>query len=612
MNNESKKLKLVEQKSLRGMCWHATALCVALTNEHNIPWFYENYVNMNCMKYDDGNIDLEYCGNSVNIGKARDVLEENNFNLHNCRRIDNIIEFLKENIEKDIYVGIYLDQFYLSMTRRYKKEHKLHNSLIYGYDDHTETFNIFIQAFDRFESFIVSYAEIVESFQECLDADYRPSPNIITLYTIRPTHRPYPFNLIRFANELGNYISASVEPNHTFMLEHLGYIYKENLVYGIDIYDVLIERLSMKAENMLNYIRRRTNAFFEHKKMLLERFEYIIKEFKATSRFKNLINEFEELIEDYYVCLSLAIKFENNMKQDKNDNILNKLINRLKGLKQRELEILGKIYVELFAVEKCSHIKNAFAENLIESAEKTIGENSDYVMYSWSEKQDIRAMRIFDDTPMLNSDRRFIVEYSSGDKEYVSKTIDSSLIYESDKIRNDIDWVKITNMTNQSIDFDHFTIEILKPNCALFKRAFASSWDQEISKPEKAFIVDGIDYNSDKDFQNWHAIAGQGNGEYIGVDFEEEIEFNTIVMKQNKWLNSIYSFKIQVLDADDQWITVYHHIDKDIGNEPESFTFDAVKSRKMRIVFTDVRAASDGWIGLSLDYVEVYHCKKQY
>ncbi len=49
----------------------------------------------------------------------------------------NILNLTKKLLDEDYYVTNTLDEFYLSIRSSYKKEHKEHGILIYGYDDYT-------------------------------------------------------------------------------------------------------------------------------------------------------------------------------------------------------------------------------------------------------------------------------------------------------------------------------------------------------------------------------------------------------------------------------------------------------------------------------------------
>ena len=73
-------------------------------------------------------------------------------------------EFIIESLNKDFYCYVWLDEFYISNSEHFKKEHFIYDTLVFGYDKTKHTLNVA----EYFKYGKYSYGEV--DFEEFLSA----------------------------------------------------------------------------------------------------------------------------------------------------------------------------------------------------------------------------------------------------------------------------------------------------------------------------------------------------------------------------------------------------------------------------------------------------------
>lgn len=549
---KNKELKIIEQNELHALGWHAISLSIILAEENFIPWFYENFINISCMKYNDFNIEFEYYGNGIYKGKEYDILETINLDQHSNIKGNTLIQFIRKNIDDNFYINVNLDEYYLKDSSSYQEYHFVHDSLLYGYDDEKQQiYSLILSANRRFEKVIYSYDEACSAFSA---VDHIKGEYHLSLQRIKRNFRPYPFNLSQFINQLGNYISSTAEEIQTYHIEHSAFE-TDKMSYGTNVYLTIISVLeNMLLESEYVYLTPVFNTLWEHKQILLKRFEYVNKKYELNEKFDRLITEYKSVEYDFNIIFSLAAKFdalfsENKLLNSKQVLELNKIILGVKKVKMFEENVLFEIYNILDSYSKMNYPKT-LQPNI--SGKYFFEYNENEIFLKSNQAEAINRIRIINCSPITVLHHISTIELSNGQKYYTTGEIQNNIVADISFDPQIIDEIKIVSQDN----IHDIKVELLQASFASKGQYFASTIN--FKNPSGILCKPG---NAFKNVGSWIAIA-ENDIEVIGVDFTDIIQVNTVIIKQNKWINNIYNFSIEFVDENNEWTSVYRQEDK--------------------------------------------------
>lgn len=138
-NLKSYQLKICLQKEHNTSLLEAFPLCIILSEDSFKPLFYENFVNVfgfvkqtedtDIWMIDSFSFEKGYHGGIFN-----EVLNLKSMSHTELDTIKDIVFFIKENIDRENYLVLFLDEFYLKSIRPRMEMHNTHELLVYGYD----------------------------------------------------------------------------------------------------------------------------------------------------------------------------------------------------------------------------------------------------------------------------------------------------------------------------------------------------------------------------------------------------------------------------------------------------------------------------------------------
>ncbi len=257
-----------------------------------------------------------------------------------------IIEFLTEHIDKNYYIIIHLDWYYVSSSYMYESVHYEHPVLIYGYNKMTNEFNI--GDFDKNKKF--SFTKLV--FNEVENGFY--SNRNIRKRTFNTERFLYIDDIILYRNRSSmNYeIKRDIIKNGIFdymtsknvsLRYAMGdYSYFNSAVFGIDALDMVRKLINIGIDEVKDYkIKYKfISVPLERTNLMRERIKLLGLN-DSRSATNTIQDQIEEIYTMYLNLKYITIKF--NLSKEKElsskaiDNILRKIINKEK-----------KFYTELF------------------------------------------------------------------------------------------------------------------------------------------------------------------------------------------------------------------------------------------------------------------------
>ena len=229
------------------------------------------------------------------------------------------------------------------------KKRFLHELLIYGYDDSTQTYNIAdftLTSTQKYTQSTTSYDSINKGY-----VSIRPHEDGLTdglggiggiyIFSVNPNYN-YDFNIDLMKNYLNDYISGSDSgyPYRTYNLKQqtASNTGLQSISYGLDIYDMLQKYYKEVKQEEKTFFIQPLHVLYDHKYLMLQRLLYLNKELKFKIP-NDLLEEYSMLFSEVNILRNLGIKYWVSRKVSALDTV----ISRIPGIKQKDLYLTTKL-----------------------------------------------------------------------------------------------------------------------------------------------------------------------------------------------------------------------------------------------------------------------------
>ncbi|MGL5574717.1 MAG: hypothetical protein ACRDCW_04085 [Sarcina sp.] len=332
-----KKLKLTSS-DIATYVYESYPLGIMKANgEEYKEWMLSNYIQLN--SHDDiiGNKEV-FLAFYDDVGIKSPFLKIQHFCWSIMSQYQlNFVEFFKQNIDIGCYLYFKVDEYYIPNRQAYKKYRYLHDIMIIGYDEE----RFIVTGYDNkglCREMKIPYSVFMESLNSN-KPDISKNEWEDDIFFIKYVKADYKFNIEAVKFALYDYLNSinRVEKSSRFSNP------LEDTVYGLDIYDKVVNYLKIIKENGnifiggVNIDNRVFRIIMEHKNIMLKRIELIKVRY---SGFDDIYNKYIGVDKKATLVHLLAIKYEITA----NKKILNKLINLVEQIKYEDKEILGELY----------------------------------------------------------------------------------------------------------------------------------------------------------------------------------------------------------------------------------------------------------------------------
>lgn len=264
---------------------------IILNDPEYKKWFYSNYIHLSIepefyvheTRHPLGIFPDNYI-RQLNSASFSNILTEvylpNQLSKLNA---DNVIDFIIDAIEKDYFPLIWLDVSKLKGTKWYQNRKYRHWAFCVGYDMDQEM--ILIQDFDKkgqLNIISVSFSNMKEAFYSDIEEMHVPDSlgfckilgrgNMILLSRI-PNYK-FQLKPLFLKAELQKYLDGTdIGQEYLLMLP-----YKENVYWGINVYQYLKTYLKVQADERDKIDLRSFIALKEHKQIMCDRFAFFMEQ----------------------------------------------------------------------------------------------------------------------------------------------------------------------------------------------------------------------------------------------------------------------------------------------------------------------------------------------
>ena len=338
-------LPITQQVDFESECWNTLRLAILMNDKKYMPWYLEKFNNY----FVDENFvfhfyrwsTTEFYSNYDEVLIHKEILDKRD-----------IIHSIIDAINRNGYVTLYVDRYYIKGTLEYQKVHKVHGNLVFGYDTDNETVEIFDNNINGLWWGVssVPFEDMKTAFESCIQIisadkgkynwiyENNLPASIIFLKDFDRGIRLEAFYTAIAQNLIGGEIENLTikEQNHYAIRRYGVSCYKS-------FYEDLYELLKEKKPNFLNepenqYILIKLKAMIECKNSLLKKLNYI-NESGVVQIPEEIIQKAQDLCKIVNKAFLLLSKFSFNLKAKK----LDEMRDEYKHAEQVEKELLTSL-----------------------------------------------------------------------------------------------------------------------------------------------------------------------------------------------------------------------------------------------------------------------------
>ena len=223
---------------------------IHLYDNQYYKWLCNNFIQM---RYNKGNVDKIGYPGLMN----RDW---RNYSIHPLVRFGyekretvlkyGIWEYIKNSIDSNRYLEVWLNEYYIEGLVAYKKETYFHESLIYGYNEDKKSVHMLSIYKGKIKALEVSLESIVHAWSEPVSLC-----TLIRSLEYSPDENGYELDIIHICKELQNYLQGK---NST--IDYMYIAQKEEGAFGLKVYGDILKTdigkflLFLKDGQVLNLI----------------------------------------------------------------------------------------------------------------------------------------------------------------------------------------------------------------------------------------------------------------------------------------------------------------------------------------------------------------------
>ena len=369
-----KKILPVAESPVKGFSHQAALLSILLGHKECWEWICNNYIQLFSLRNLDGKRSgtLDFYYMDYGDFRAYEYIA-NPWIRHfgtplNMINMDNLERLLIDQLEKNFYIQVEVDEYYIHSYDAYERGHAIHWIYIYGYDKANHIFfcmdNFKNSKFvcDSIPSYelLLSIKENYNSYLKKLSsgnnmtAEEKNGPSIymfqILPYLADPENKEVlSINIRRMISLLKNYLHIG--------FQYLAYGNSQYYVFGIEVYSSLQKYLISKIRKGENIDIRGFYSLMDHKALMLWRMKFLLENKYITT---SQISSLNDTIDNYNLLVLNKMRIQINLLlkyRIKNDNrYLYKVISELDSIKENEIHILTK-FIDLLE-QSCHEQEN--------------------------------------------------------------------------------------------------------------------------------------------------------------------------------------------------------------------------------------------------------------
>ena len=593
------KLPVILQKDYNTYLFHALPMCVLKTEAKYDAWLIEHDVNIwmptpNLILFDYQNVGVYGLNNMF---FSYEFLPWGFFYRDVCSVLEERIEYQQK------YVYIMMDEFYLSTKEVYKKTHRIHDSLIYGFNHEKQEFYAITDGAKSgvLQDVVYPYEDVVNGYNAIFN-DRNHQAHAIAFIKLNSEYCPkyslekYLLALTRYANGL---------PTDEYVYSK--WVTSTSITFGVCVYDSLVDQFNEKeALYFLDF--RCVHFLYEHKKILLKGLYYLISKGIVPKDFKIAVDKYSMSKDEISKIRNQVLKYfelqNQNISHEKLDGLKTKICRSLRDYQAAERNAIIRIIEELKR-------KVVFGELPLSEGHITIEKGFYRNLTNCS---NVKVMKVENTDGYYSYQKRFVLQWplpvhikkihfrckglayasiNGQEKQIPVNTLSNdSWEYRAITFRQTCSSLTLDVFTQEDIGFYDLDLTVLEGNIAAGKSVIASScWLGDNGEPLQDCLALHALTDSDK---FWNAQREFTGHEWLEVDFGEEITINRIVVQERKDIARIRYYQVEYFDGMNMPKKIAEH-QGSMEGKPIIHDLPFIRMQKLRLTITQTEPDQYGY-----------------
>jgi len=309
-----KELPLAEPPK-KSHLFYALPLAVIMNTEDMWNWYYSEFIQMFTFRVGGNRELLLYNYGVTDEYEPLEILRANRYPL---RLNEDLIKLYCMFIDNGYYPYMLCDDFHISTMDI--KIHRLHDIMIYGYDDIAKTFMAYAYNGAQLQKFNISYEDVLKAYYS---NDIDETFQLTQFY--RKSDKKYKLEFEKIKWHLLDYYEgvSTMERERPYSWQ------KPYSVWGMKIYNELIDKYKYFKEKNEQVITSNIYCLYEHKRDMVNRIKYLANHspFECTNE---ILVDFEKIMKEASLLVNLNIKL--NLKIDSSKNAEQDFLSIMSGL----------------------------------------------------------------------------------------------------------------------------------------------------------------------------------------------------------------------------------------------------------------------------------------
>lgn len=360
------KLPLNDKIDITLYTHHSLPLLIPFVHSQTEGWYMNNFINI-FYRYEHPSF-YDYTDYKCFYSEVMDI----DTLTYTTALSLNTVCFFVDCISSEKYIYAWVDQYYISATPYFNREHNVHPILIYGYDTNMSVYHCKCFTVENgVYSADVKMYEYHNALQKATELEMHINDDpVFCIFKIRNDIK-CEFSLESFLNELNDYTTGKGKHKGAYFFrgEHIvDSKYNHDVsCYGLKVTSLLAEGLKTLQLRCFDY--RVLHMVCENKKNILKRLQYVVTRYANynINCYKRLVDEYVQIVNEYEKFRLLAMKksiSENQSFYDLNyrEETANKLHRIVSDLLKKEWEVLNRILCELADL----HVNESYAHKSVQ------------------------------------------------------------------------------------------------------------------------------------------------------------------------------------------------------------------------------------------------------
>ncbi|TKJ93350.1 hypothetical protein PaeCFBP13512_02835 [Paenibacillus sp. CFBP13512] len=260
-------------------------------NKNSLPWFYNNFIQIryvydwNTFFFDNHHLLIDNCPWLNHYIIPRFFIES---------KWESITDFIIDSLKSHNYVYMYVDRYFISSSKVYLKHSYWHEIFIYGFDSENRKFLVADNLSDgKYVHIECTFDEILKGYN-AISSDNQFFLNVHLLSQKEETE--YAVNIHQIILSLKNYLNSTITIDVSF---------KEKTIFGQEAILFSIDNTINNKTNLLD--QRAFCLFYEHKKLMLNRIEFLISE--EQSKLESVLECYKDIVKKFEIIKNMVLKY---------------------------------------------------------------------------------------------------------------------------------------------------------------------------------------------------------------------------------------------------------------------------------------------------------------